>query len=253
MGRYGGQSQSTLLPDNGGRPEAIGSRIRTIPPCERRNREDPANGITRRQMGWLLELWRRFLFLFQRDRMAKELADEMRLHLELRAEEHAASGMKRGEAEARARRAFGNVTRLSERGRAAWGWTFVETLASDLRYGFRTLRADSAFTVAAISSLALGIGANTAIFSILNAVMLRSLPVEDPQRLVQLVSGKTGSFNGTYTNPVWEQVRDHQRAFSGAFAFSNNRFDLANGGASRFANGTWVSGDFFRTLGVPAI
>ena len=204
-------------------------------------------------MGWLGELWRRFLFLFQRDRMEKDLADEMRLHLELRAEEHAASGMRRRDAQAHARRAFGNLTQLSERGRAAWGWTFIETLASDLRYGFRALRADPGFALTAVSSLALGIGANTAIFSILNAVMLRSLPVEDPQRLVQLQSGTNGRLNSTYTNPIWEQVRDHQRAFSGVFAFSNNRFDLANGGASRFANGTWVSGEFFRTLGVPAI
>ena len=110
-------------------------------------------------MGWFGEFWRRFLFLFQRDRMAKDLADEIRLHLELRAEDHAAAGLKAREAHARALRGFGNVTRLSEQGRGVWGWTFLETLTNDLRYGIRELRADRAFTLAAVGSLALGIGA----------------------------------------------------------------------------------------------
>ncbi|MBV8895478.1 MAG: ABC transporter permease, partial [Acidobacteriaceae bacterium] len=202
-------------------------------------------------MGWLGELWRRCAFLFQRDRIAKDLADEMRLHLELRAEDHAAAGMKRGDAEAHARRNFGNTTQISERGRAVWGWEFLDTLANDLRYGVRALRSDPGFALAAVGSLALGIGANTAIFSILNAVMLRTLPVEDPQQLVQFGTHKDSP--DTYTNPIWEQVRDHQQAFSGALAYSSSRFDLARGGESHFANGVWVSGDFFRTLGVPAI
>jgi hypothetical protein len=123
-------------------------------------------------MGWFGELWRRFLALFQRDKMAKDLADEIRLHLELRAEEQTAAGLKPREAEARARRAFGNVTQLSEQGRAVWGWVFLETLANDLRYGFRALRADPGFAIAAVGSLALGIGANTAI---LNAVTVSLL------------------------------------------------------------------------------
>jgi predicted permease len=203
-------------------------------------------------MGWFGELWRRLLFLFQRDKMEKDLADEIRLHLELRAEDHAAAGMKSRDADSRARRSFGNVTQLSEQGRAVWGWAFLESLASDLRYGMRALRTDVGFALAAVASLALGIGANTAIFSVLNAVMLRSLPVEDPQRLVQLSSRENGT-NNVYTNPIWEEVRDHQQAFSGALAYSSNRFDLASGGESRFANGIWVSGDFFRVLGVPAI
>ena len=204
-------------------------------------------------MGWFGELWRRCLFLFQRDRIARDMADELRLHLELRAEDHAAGGMKREEAEAQARRAFGNITQISEQGRAVWGWAFLETFVNDLRYGLRALRADPGFALAAVASLALGIGANTAIFSILNAVMLRGLPVEDPHGLVQVKSAVSGDFTATYTNPIWEQIRDHQQSFSGALAYNSQRFDLANGGESHFANDIWVSGDFFRVLGVPAI
>jgi putative ABC transport system permease protein len=204
-------------------------------------------------MDWLGELSRRFVFLFRRSKLTKDLEDELELHLELRAEDHAAAGMTAPDAHARARRGFGNVTQLSEQGRAVWGWTFLETLANDLLYGLRALRADPAFALVAVGSLALGIGANTAIFSILNAVMLRSLPVEDPQALVQLSSQMNGNSNETYTNPIWEQIRNRQGAFSGVLAYSSNRFDLANGGESRFANGIWVSGDFFRVLGVPAI
>ena len=98
-------------------------------------------------------------------------------------------------------------------------------------------------------SLALGIGANTAIFSIVNAVMLRSLPIEDPSRLVQIQQGQ----NGVLTNPIWEQVRDRQQAFSGVAAYSEDGFDLADGGESHMAFGVWASGDFFRVLGVPAL
>ena len=186
------------------------------------------------------ELWRRLQFLFHRKQYEQDLADEMRLHLDLRAAE---------QGESAARRRFGNLTQLHEAGRGVWVWAFLETLVQDIRYGLRTLAANPGFTATAVLSLALGIGANTAIFSILNAVMLRSLPVEDPHRLVELRTADNGSF----TNPIWEQVRDHQQAFSGALAFGTDRFDLSAGGESRFAQGMWVSGDFFRVLGVPAM
>jgi len=183
------------------------------------------------------ELWRRVRYLFNRRQQEQDLAEEMRLHKELARQ-------------ATARRSFGNVTQLQEASRAVWIWPFLETLASDTRYALRTLLANPGFAATAVLSLALGIGANTAIFSILNAVMLRSLPVEDPQRLVQLDSPQGG---GYFTNPIWEQVRDHQQAFSSALAFGTDRFDLADGGESHFAEGVWASGDFFRTLGVPAM
>ena len=196
------------------------------------------------------EMWRRLCYLLNRKHHEQDLADEMRLHRDLINQvgglrPPAPTGVSARQAGAPAPRSFGNVTQIQEASRAVWIWPFLETLAQDTRYALRTLRANPGFAATAVLSLALGIGANTAIFSILNAVMLRSLPVEDPQRLVQV--------DGTFTNPIWEQVRDHQRAFSGTLAFSGTRFDLAAGGESHFAEGLWVSGDYFRVLGVPAM
>ncbi len=108
-------------------------------------------------------------------------------------------------------------------------------------------------TSVAILSLALGIGANTAIFSLIDTVMLRMLPVEKPEELVQLLRANfSGGGEGTpsFTNPLWEQIRDHQDVFSGAFAWGENRFDLAQGGAVQNASGIFASGEYFNTLGV---
>lgn len=130
-------------------------------------------------------------------------------------------------------------------------------LLQDLKYGLRMLAKNPGFTAVAVLTLALGIGANTAIFSMLNAVMLRFLPVERPEELV-LVQIRTprqgGSTRSTFTNTLWERLRDHQNVFSNAFAWGYARFDLAQGGAVQYASGLWVSGDFFKTLGVrPAV
>ncbi len=125
----------------------------------------------------------------------------------------------------------------------------LDTLGHDLRYALRNLKNSPAFATVAILSLALGIGANTAIFSIVDAVMLKNLPVERPQELMQVKIGRDDSF----TNPIWEQLRDHQDVFSGVFAWTTHRFNLASGGEVSGADGIMVSGDFLRTLGVRAI
>jgi predicted permease len=122
---------------------------------------------------------------------------------------------------------------------------------TDVRDAFRSLRATPVVSAVAILSLALGIGANTAIFSIVNAVMLRALPVKEPQRLVQVMTGPTRS---TWSNPLWEQLRgrDHQ-VFDGAFAYTTQRYNLAAGGEVQPAQGIMASGGMFDVLGVPAI
>ena len=134
---------------------------------------------------------------------------------------------------------------------------FVETFGRDLRYAARLLRNSPGFACVALLSLGLGIGANTAIFQLLDALRLRSLPVESPQELVEIRIGGRPSRSGSFTSrfsrltyPQWEQIRDRQQAFSGVLAFSARGFNLAPSGEVRNSQGLFVSGDFFRTLGV---
>ncbi len=130
----------------------------------------------------------------------------------------------------------------------------------DLRYGLRLLRNNPGFTTVAVLSLALGIGANVAIFQLLDAVRLRTLPVKEPQKLAMLQladrTGWRGSQQSPYptlTNPIWERFRDSQNAFDGVLAWANNDFNIAPGGEVRLARGLFVSGSFFRVLGVEAV
>ena len=111
---------------------------------------------------------------------------------------------------------------------------------------FRSLAATPVLSAVAILSLALGIGANTAIFSILDSLILRTLPVKEPQRLVMID-------RGSWTNPIWEAIRDRQPPFDGATAWSPTRFNLAAGGQTDLVDGVWASGRFFDVLGTPAM
>jgi putative ABC transport system permease protein len=130
----------------------------------------------------------------------------------------------------------------------------LESLVADVRYAMRSLRGSPGFALVAILSLGLAIGANTAIFSLIDAVMLRSLPVSRPEELVRVTtparSGGLGEGSDNFTNPLWEALRDGQDVFAGAFATADERFDLAGGGQSRPVAGAWVSGGYFSTLGV---
>jgi len=134
----------------------------------------------------------------------------------------------------------------------------MDAAIKDLRYGLRQLRLNPAFTTIAVLSLALGIGANTAIFQLVNAVRLRTLPVANPQELAYIDfpprSMRSGNFSrrsARLTFALWEEIRKQQQAFSGTMAWSARRFNLAPGGEARYAEGLYVSADFFRVLGVP--
>jgi predicted permease len=137
--------------------------------------------------------------------------------------------------------------------------SLTANLWKDVRHSARALRLNAGFSIIAILSLALGIGANTAIFQLLDAVRLRALPVKNPGELAQIripnMLGRTGHMedHDELSNPLWEQIRDHQEAFSGAFAWGTANFNLATGGEMRMAHGLWVSGDFFRVLGVQPV
>jgi predicted permease len=195
----------------------------------------------------IAELLRQLAYRLRGERNDAEMAEEMRLHLELRAEQAQAKGLDPDAAAASARRRFGNPTLLREQGQNMWGWTYLDGWLRDIREAARTLLSTPGFTATAVVSLALGIGANTAIFSLVNALLLRSLPIEDPRELVQVT---LGGKQGDLTNPIWEEIRDRQHALGEALAFCTDKFDLASRGEAELVDGMWVSGDFFRVLGV---
>jgi len=181
-----------------------------------------------------------------------ELDEEIRAHIEMSAHEREERGESADEARAAAHREFGNVGLVKETTRDTWSYVWMERLWQDVQYGLRMMRRSPGFTIIAVLTLALGIGANTAIFSLVDAVMLRMLPVQNPEQLARILfrSPVSPRPRQSATNPIWEQVRDHQDAFSGVIAWSPQMFDLAEGGEVNNINGIYASGDYFTVLGV---
>src|SRR5580658_7564460 len=201
--------------------------------------------------------WLRYFRRTQRD---QDFALELEAHLQHEIDENITRGMTPREAAMAAQRKFGNVTLAKEDTHRMNTIGFLETLGQDLRYALRLLRLEPGFFSVAILSLALGIGANTAIFHLLDAVRLRALPVANPQELLEVEMNsdhRTGNFSSRradFTYALWDQLRTRQQAFSGLFAWSAHRFNTAPGGEVREVEGLYASGDFFRTLGVvPAV
>ena len=192
--------------------------------------------------------------LFRRDTVESEAEAELRFHFEQQVEKYIKSGRTREEATRRARLEFGGHEQLKEEIRDARGVNLIETLLQDIRYGLRILGRTPVISGVAILSLALGIGANTAIFSLIDTVMLRMLPVEKPEELTQVRIQDPRSPNDeaepTFTNPLWEELRNRQDFYSGIFAWSLTQFDLAQGGVVHDVNGMFSSGEYFSTLGI---
>ncbi|MGE5324449.1 MAG: ADOP family duplicated permease [Actinomycetota bacterium] len=194
--------------------------------------------------------------LFRRSRVERQMEEELRVHIQSRADDLEKSGLTRDEAERQARIEFGGYERYKEECRESVGAHFVETLLQDVRFAVRLLRKSPGFTSIAMLTLALGIGANTAIFSLIDAVVLRSLPVQRPQELIEVLrlSPRDKTPTSGFTNALWEQFRDQQDIFSSVFAWDTSRFDLAQGGAVHYATGLFTSGSYFPALGVrPAL
>ena len=191
-----------------------------------------------------MTLWRR---LFGRVELDRELDAELQDHLERQVADFTRAGLDQTEARRKAAAQFGGLDQAKEYCRDQRGTRWLEDLVTDLRYGIRMLAHSRTFTVVAVLSLALGIGANTAIFTLVNSMLLQTLPVRAPEQLVQLDGDST-------TNPIWEQIQSRQRQlFAGATAWSGQRFDMSQGGVAAPVEGLWASGEFFDVLGVPAI
>jgi macrolide transport system ATP-binding/permease protein len=199
--------------------------------------------------------------LFQRRRMKREAAEEVEAHVEEKVAELMESGMSADEARQRASREFGSAALYTEIVREAWGWTSLDRLGQDLRYGLRMMRRNPGFTAVAALSLALGIGANTAIFSLVDAILLRTLPVQDPERLVQIQAVfrneafKLNKTTQSFSRRTFEYFRDRNQVFADTFAFDSlERPDVTVDGGAEYTRGVdLVSGNYFSALGVNAI
>jgi len=212
-------------------------------------------------------LIRKLIWMTRRREKEAELRDELAFHLSEEAAERGPDG---------ARRELGNVALIEEDTRSAWGWIWLEQLAQDIRYALRAMRHNPTFTALAALSLALGIGANTAIYSFMDAILLRSLPVSDPASLVVLnwhnrgihtrgekdrviygMSGntwgdeKTGITAGIFPYAAFEMMQKTEGVFSSVFAYYPTRsVNLMLHGQAEQASGEYVSGDYFRGLEV---
>jgi putative ABC transport system permease protein len=196
---------------------------------------------------WLM----RIAGLFHTARRDRELAEEIESHLQFHIDDNLRAGMRPAEARRRAALRLGGVESVKESCRDRRGLPWLETAWQDVRYAARVLKKAKGFAAVAVVTLALGIGATTAVFSLIDAVLLKSLPIERPEELLKVGMGDDGDI---FTNSIWEQVRERQDVFSGVFAYSDDRFNLSPGGESRYVQGAWVSGEFFETLGVtPAL
>jgi len=182
--------------------------------------------------------------------LSKEIKREMQFHLAERADDLVARGMAPDTARWEARRRFGSLAYQDELTRERDLFAWLDSVIADVRYALRSLVAAPAFAIVAILSLSLGIGANTAIFTVIDALVLKSLPVRHPEELVSIARNTNEVI---FTNPLWEAIRDRQDMFSGVFAYGQTSFNLTSGGPTQRVDASMVSGDYFATLGVRSV
>ena len=190
-----------------------------------------------------------------------DLREELRTHLDMATADRVARGQMPGDAAAAAKRELGNLSQIHEATLDVWGTRWIRQVIQDVRYALRIFRRNAGFAVVAVLSLTLGIGANTALFEVVNAVRLRPVPIADPSSLFEIrivdmdaARGHVQTWHSSVTDPVWKEIQARQQAFAGLFAWNRTPFNLADRGEARFAEGLLVSGDFFTTLGIsPAL
>jgi macrolide transport system ATP-binding/permease protein len=219
----------------------------------------------------MISFFRKLKWLTQRRRWEAELRDELQFHLNEEAEERLAEGLTAEQARWAARRDLGNIASIQEDTRTMWGWTILEQIGQDVRYAVRTMTKAKVFTTLAVLSLALGIGANTAIYSFMDSILLRSLPVSDPESLAVLnwqakgtgrafvmhsMDGstyldKSGITSGIFPFPAFELFRKSGSEFGYIFAYHPaSALNLTAKGQAEVVSGEYVSGDYFRGLAI---
>src|SRR5260221_123211 len=198
------------------------------------------------------ELIRRVWYFIRQRRLEDDLAEEMAFHRGMKQREIEDAGADPRDAELAARRAFGSGALAADRSRDVWVPRALQGLGQDFRFAIRTLFANRLVSAIAVLSLALGIGANTAIFSITNSLLLRALPVKDPAQLV-LVKGRELAGYAEWSHPFFEQLRRRPELFDGIVAWSPTaRATLTAGADSQHVDGLLASGSLFDVLGVRA-
>jgi putative ABC transport system permease protein len=202
-----------------------------------------------------MSLRTRLRSLFHKDELNRELEEELRSHVEICAEDNIADGMNPKEALYQARRQFGNVTRHKEEARSMDTIGSLETAAKDIRFAMRLLRRSPGFTAVAVFTLALGIGANTAIFSVIDAALLQPLPYQDPERLVIVweKNDKQPDHHNTVAPPNFLDWQSQNDSFSGMAAIADERDNLTGDGQPQQVVVQLVSANFFSVLGVNPI
>jgi putative ABC transport system permease protein len=195
-------------------------------------------------------LLQRLRGLFRQGAMEHDLDEELRFHLQMEIDENLRKGMTPQQARFAALRRFGGITRTKETYRETHALPVIEILFQDLRYGLRLLRRNLGFTAVAVLSLALGIGANTAIFTLIRALILKPLPVANPQELIQIRQETPRGPLNKWTYDTFQFFRERPELFSSVFAQENTRFNVEFGEQPTPIEGVYVSGEYFPTLGV---
>jgi predicted permease len=193
-----------------------------------------------------MEFLHRFWSWLRRKSRALDLQEEMELHLELKVQEHIARGASPEDARRQAHVDFGNVSLAAERSREKWGFIQIENIRRDIAYGVRQFVRNPSFTAIVVLTLALGIGANSALFSVVNTFLLKSLPVSHPEELVKIGISPSGQFE----QKAYEYLRDHQKTLAGLIAWDDGNITAVIDGKADMITVDYLSGNFYNLLGV---